>query len=546
MSIDAGAGAPGRTAEDERDWLLTVLRAQADLQDLYIRHGGADRSWWDAALRTLIALSGSQFGFLGRIERGPDGMPVLHTLAITDIAWNEWSRQVFDEFAADGLEFRNIESLFGITLSTGEVVVSEDPATDPRRCGLPPGHPPLTAYIGLPMHDGDRLIGMVGLANRPGGYRPSCEDDLRPVLSVVSQMIARDIAERRAAAAVATAEELGSEVENLTRLEREQAAVAMAVDRIIAAPLTSDAAAALRDLAAALSPEMQVIVLVEDPDDPGRVRNLHFDALGHPDAQLSREDCVALQSGRMHVSLPGLRLGSCPHVDPMDAVTICTPIATATDEYGLLVTRMREMPEGDGPTDALHLAEGLERVAHALTQLALRQELTSRALRDELTGLPNRAALQQALERRLSRIEAAARPFGVMIVDIDDFKHVNDHLGHAAGDDVLIATAHALQAAVRGDDLVARLGGDEFVVVLDSGAPDIMRSAGERLIAEVAQVIPAGGQPITASAGAVAVGWGDVTWDDAYQAADVLLYEAKGAGKNQVVIGGLLGTRVQE
>jgi diguanylate cyclase (GGDEF)-like protein len=545
MSIDAGGPAPGRTVEDERDWLLSVLRAQADLQDLYIRHG-ADRSWWDAALRALIALSGSHFGFLGRIERDPDGMPFLHTLAITDIAWNEWSRQVFDEFAADGLEFRNLESLFGVTLATGEVVLSDDPATDPRRCGLPPGHPPLTGYVGLPMHDGDTLIGMVGLANRPGGYKPALAEDLRPVLSVVGQMIARAIAERRAAAAVASAEELGSEVETLTRLEREQAAVATAVDRIIAAPLTSDAAAALRDLVAALSPEMQALVLLEDPDDPGRVRNLHFDALGHPDAQLSREDCVALQSGRTHVSLPGLRLGSCAHVDPMDAVTICTPIASATEEYGLLVTRVREMPDGDGPADALHLAEGLERVAHALTQLALRQELTSRALRDELTGLPNRAALQQAVERRLSRIEAAARPFGVMIVDIDDFKHVNDHLGHATGDDVLIATAQALQAAVREDDLVARLGGDEFVVILNSGAPDIMRSAGDRLIAEVTQVTPAGGQSITASAGAVAVGWGNVTWDDAYQAADVLLYEAKGAGKNQVVIGGLLGTRVQE
>ncbi len=544
MRGNAYPGAPGRTAEDERDWLLAVLRAQADLQDLYIRHG-ADRSWWDAALRTLIALSGSKFGFLGSVERDAEGQPFLHSLAITDIAWNEWSRQVFDDFAADGLEFRNLDSLFGVTLRTGDAVVSDDPARDPRRCGLPPGHPPLTAYIGLPMHDGETLIGMVGLANRPGGYSPALDEDLRPVLSVVGQMIARDIAERRAATAIATAEELGSAVENLTRRERELAAIATAVDRIIAAPVTSDAADALRALVAELSPQMQVIVLLADPEDPGLVRNLHFDALGNPDARLSREDCVALQSGRTHLSLPGLRLGSCAHVDPMDAVTICTPLATATDEYGLLVTRVREMSEGDGPAHAAHLAEDLERVASALTQLALRQDLTSRALRDDLTGLPNRAALRQAVKRRLSRIEAAARPFGVMIVDIDDFKDVNDRFGHAEGDDVLIATASAIQGAVRDDDFVARLGGDEFVVVLDSGDPDIMLSAGERLIAEVAKITPRGGSALSASAGAVAVGWGDVTWDDAYQAADVLLYDAKGAGKAQVAIGGLLGTPAQ-
>jgi diguanylate cyclase (GGDEF)-like protein len=244
--------------------------------------------------------------------------------------------------------------------------------------------------------------------------------------------------------------------------------------------------------------------------------------------------------------MPGLRLGACAHADPTDAVTICTPLATVNDEYGLLVTRVREMPAGDTAAQAAHLAEDLERVAGALAQLALRQDLTSRALRDDLTGLPNRAALLQAVKRRLSRIDGAARPFGIMILDIDDFKGVNDRFGHAVGDDVLIATAFALQEAVRDDDFVARLGGDEFVVVLGSGTHDIMRSAGERLIAEVAQIDPPGlSAPLSASAGAVAVGWGDVTWEDAYEAADVLLYGAKGAGKAQVAIGGLLGTPAQ-
>jgi diguanylate cyclase (GGDEF)-like protein len=544
MSSNAYPSGPGRTAEDERDWLLSVLRVQADLQDLYIRHG-ADRSWWDAAFRSLIALSGSAFGFLGRVYRDPDDRPFLQTLAITDIVWNEWSRQLFDEYAVDGLKFRKLDSLFGITLATGDVVVSDDPARDPRRCGLPPGHPPLTGYIGLPLKDGETLIGMLGLANCPGGYSPALEEDLRPVLSVVGQMIARDIAERRAAEAVETAADLGSAVEDLTRREREDAAIAAAVGRIIAAPATADAADALRDLVAELSPDMEAIVLLEDPKDPAVVRNLHFDALGTPGAQISREDCVALQSGRTHVSLPGLRLGACAHADPTDAVTTCTPLATVTDEYGLLVTRVREMSAGDVAAHAAHLAEDLERVAGALAQLALRQELTSRALRDDLTGLPNRAAVLQAVKRRLSRIDAAARPFGIMILDIDDFKGVNDRLGHAAGDDVLIATAFALQDAVRDDDFVARLGGDEFVVVLGSGAPDIMRSAGERLIVEVAQIDLPGLSALSASAGAVAMGWGDVTWEDAYQAADVLLYEAKGAGKAQVVIGGLLGTPAQ-
>jgi diguanylate cyclase (GGDEF)-like protein len=255
---------------------------------------------------------------------------------------------------------------------------------------------------------------------------------------------------------------------------------------------------------------------------------------------------MALQSGRMHVSLPGIRLGACTHADPLDAVTICCPISTEDDEYGLVVARSRAMAGEAVSSRAAVVAGSIELLAAALAQVALRAEITSRALRDPLTGLPNRTALQQAMERRLARIEAAARPFGVMIVDLDDFKDVNDQLGHAVGDDVLTAVANALLAGIREDDVVARIGGDEFVVLLDSGEPDAMRAAGQRLIDAVSAVTPAGGPGISASAGGVPVGWGDISWDDAYQRADVLLYEAKAAGKNQVVVGEMIGSATQE
>jgi diguanylate cyclase (GGDEF)-like protein/PAS domain S-box-containing protein len=202
---------------------------------------------------------------------------------------------------------------------------------------------------------------------------------------------------------------------------------------------------------------------------------------------------------------------------------------------------------GEPVFDAEGVFVGFRGVGTDVTAATLAsRQLTLMARFDLLTGLPNRAQFIEELDRAVARARRAEGQFGLCFIDLDGFKQVNDLHGHAAGDEVLRATAARLLEELRQSDFVARLGGDEFVVMLNSGAHDIMRSAGERLIAEVAQVIPAGGQPITASAGAVAVGWGDVTWDDAYQAADVLLYEAKGAGKNQVVIGGLLGTRVQE
>ena len=540
MNEQARSASPPPTPEEERDRLIAVLQAQAELQDLYIRNG-ADRAWWDTALRTVIALSGSEFGFLGRIEHDDEGAPFLLSLAITDIAWNEWSRQVFDEFAVDGLQFRNLDSLFGVTVATGDLVVSDDPATDPRRCGLPPGHPPLNAYIGLPLNDASGAIGMVGLANRAGGYDAGLEADLRPVLGVISTMVGRDIAERRAALATAEVAQLGTAIESLNRLEREREAIDTAVREVLVASSLDDATRAISTAVEQLSPGMHAAVLAEDPVDAWLL--VAADGSGHG---LVRGDCMALQSGRMHVSLPGIRLGACRHADPLDAVTICCPISTEDDEYGLVVARSRAMAGEAVSSRAAVVAGSIELLAAALAQVALRAEITSRALRDPLTGLPNRTALQQAMERRLARIEAAARPFGVMIVDLDDFKDVNDQLGHAVGDDVLTAVANALLAGIREDDVVARIGGDEFVVLLDSGEPDAMRAAGQRLIDAVSAVTPAGGPGISASAGGVPVGWGDISWDDAYQRADVLLYEAKAAGKNQVVVGAMMGSATQE
>jgi len=524
-----------RTPAEERDWLRAVLGVQAELQELFIRHG-ADRTWWDAALRKIIGLTGSAFGFLGRIEHDSDGTPFLHTLAITDIAWNEWSRQVFDDFASDGLEFRNLQSLFGVTVATGEVVISDSPATDRRRCGLPPAHPPLDAYVGLPLRDGDTAVGMVGLANAPGGYRVSLEDDLGPVLSVAAAMIARNAAERRAREASATARDLEAALAGLTRSGRDHEVVDDAEREVLAATSLADAEAVVLRALAGLLPGVQGQVLVADSADPARLA-----AVSGAGGGLDPAQCHALRSGRTHVSLPGLRVGSCAHVDPMVAATICVPVGTDEEVYGLVTAGVREMADQDGSARVAEVARSLERLARALAHVALREDLVSRALRDPLTGLPNRDALLQDIERRLRRIEAAARPVGVLLLDLDDFKQVNDNLGHVVGDRVLKDAAAALAGGVRDDDVVGRIGGDEFAIILASGDPEVMRAAAERFIAAMSGVSPAGGPAVTASVGGVPVGWGDVSWDEAYARADELLYEAKRAGKGHAVIGDMLG-----
>lgn len=122
----------------------------------------------------------------------------------------------------------------------------------------------------------------------------------------------------------------------------------------------------------------------------------------------------------------------------------------------------------DGQPDSGGSGRGFHLLVHDVSaHRQLAQVLAEQALRDELTGLPNRAAWGEELERGLARASRLGTPAAVMFLDLDGFKAVNDTHGHAAGDHVLKAFAGVLRSTLRASDLVARLSGDEFVVLLD-------------------------------------------------------------------------------
>lgn len=142
-----------------------------------------------AFLDDLLDFTGSEYGFIGEVMTDAAGARFLKTHAITDISWDEASKALFDKNSANSLEFRNLDTLFGWTVATGKRVITNDPAGHPAAGGLPPGHPPLRTYAGLPMVSGGRLIGVVGLANRPSGYHEVLVSELDPLLRTCANLI---------------------------------------------------------------------------------------------------------------------------------------------------------------------------------------------------------------------------------------------------------------------------------------------------------------------------------------------------------------------
>lgn len=177
------------------------------------------------------------------------------------------------------------------------------------------------------------------------------------------------------------------------------------------------------------------------------------------------------------------------------------------------------------------------------------EELTHQAAHDALTGLPNRAQAMRLITGALVRAQHSGARVGLIFVDLDGFKRINDSLGHAAGDEVLRVVSARLRAQVRGGDVLARLGGDEFVVLLDTVDDEATAiEVADRLVRATAEPVPLSGGNLGrlgASAG-VAVSLdggvdGRVDADALLGEADVAVYRAKtlGRGRTEVYDGRL-------
>ncbi len=247
----------------------------------------------------------------------------------------------------------------------------------------------------------------------------------------------------------------------------------------------------------------------------------------------------------------------------LDGLEICKQLRAQTDRpytYTILVTSrtqaedvVRGLEAGaddyiSKPVRPLELKARLQtgrRILELQEQLlAAQQELRVKATRDFLTGLWNRQAIVDMLERELKHAAREGTSVGVILADLDHFKRVNDTHGHLAGDAVLCETANRMRGALRQCDWIGRYGGEEFLVVLPACEyPEGIRSA-ERVrqaLAGTPMVLPIGLLSVTFSLGMTTTnGVEGVSANQLLHSADQALYDAKNRGRNRVEYRGLV------
>jgi diguanylate cyclase (GGDEF)-like protein/PAS domain S-box-containing protein len=170
---------------------------------------------------------------------------------------------------------------------------------------------------------------------------------------------------------------------------------------------------------------------------------------------------------------------------------------------------------------------------------ALEHEISFRALHDPLTGLANRELFTERVEAELDRARRQGTRLAVISIDIDDFKTVNDSLGHTAGDELLITVAQRLEGLIRDGDIAARLGGDEFAVILSSiGGTQEAILVAQRVLEALRQLTPLANEDVIArgSIGLAVAHAGQTTTEELLRDADLAMHAAKAAGKNRIEV----------
>jgi len=324
-----------------------------------------------------------------------------------------------------------------------------------------------------------------------------------------------------------------------TRDSREQIQELFAMtDMLQAAETYEDASAVLMATARRLLPTYGAALYVfnnsRDRLDLARAWDMP-DGFTVPES-LSPSNCWALKRGKPHINAPADATLCCAH-HASQIASVELPMMACGQLHGLLVLVHHEQ---DGAFAQLLKIRRLGRaladsMSLALSNIALREKLRTQSLRDPLTGLYNRRYMEDALERFVSLGARSGASTSVIMLDLDNFKKLNDEHGHAKGDAVLRDVAAQIVGALRPSDVVCRYGGEELVAILpDCSLEDALEKA-ETLRTRIESLAASHECAISASLGVGAVPETATSATDILPITDTALYAAKKAGKNRVV-----------
>ncbi|MGZ4194325.1 MAG: diguanylate cyclase [Solirubrobacteraceae bacterium] len=247
---------------------------------------------------------------------------------------------------------------------------------------------------------------------------------------------------------------------------------------------------------------------------------------------LGARSCLAMRLGRSHErSQHKHPLAPCGVCGAIDADVACEPLVSGSEIIGaLLVAHAGRI----SARERAALRDSARRAAPILASQREFAKAEERAVSDALTGLPNRRAAEETIRRMVAQAGRSLSPLGVVLLDLDRFRVLNDLHGHSHGDKALAAVGRLLGATIRASDFAARFGGEEFLLLLPEtdrhGAMELAEKIRRQL--ERTELVPTG--PITASFGVASLPEDTVDPNELIRKADRALYMAKAQGRNRV------------
>ena len=575
---------------------------------------------FDGLLTDLLELTGSAFGFMGEVLYANPQQPYLLVYACTDIAWSEASRAAYAKKASQRLEFNDLKTLFGAALLTRTPVIANDPIHDVRAGGLLAGHPPLSAFMGIPIEHRDTLVAFVGLANNPAGYSSETVTFLQPLCQSIGQLV---YARRAEAARINAVQALQTTLDSMSEgiltmdgqskisvynkrlLELLELPESMMVDGVTGADVVryqrerGDFVKGLKTTDPAARTKLEVDDLMSLPERYVRKTpsglTLEIKTQNLPAGGIVRtfSDVTHFVKSQEALKESETRFRSLTELSAdwyweQDAQFKFTRVdgksqsrsamlnndyfgRTRWDSGAAGVSRQSwedhrlsleahelfhnfEM-QRRGPDGRLRWVSisgmpifddsgvfvGYRGIGRDISAQKLAADETFKlAFFDTLTGLPNRRLLLDRLALALAN-SARSHQFGALFfIDLDNFKDLNDTLGHDVGDRLLEQVAERLTQCVREGDTVARFGGDEFVVMLErlgDSVDDVLvrtKTLGEKVLSSLNQPYSLVGREhySTPSIGVAMFSDQLQEIDELLKRADLAMYQAKAVGRN--------------